>query len=222
MRLIFLTFLLFFSPATLCSQIQSSSAFQPTATPCTIANPRLLTVPESSVEKPPEVVVNNLRGLDSDCDGISNADDNCLMVPSQNQHDSDGDGWGDPCDSINSDISVSFIASSQRVPIGRSVKLAIRIKNFGPLQARGVEINYPYPRGVRMVSIDTSAIDCDGAEGGLICDIPSIDVGKSMSVTFWVKASKLGRARSTVRVENGIGDLNRGNNHALVDLMIVR
>ncbi len=46
--------------------------------------------------------------LDSDGDGIVNADDNCSGVANSTQVDSDGDGFGDACDP--GDISVPQVA----------------------------------------------------------------------------------------------------------------
>lgn len=67
-------------------------------------------VPQAPSAKPPDTVdrpvgeltadaiVAGAEAVDIDGDGISNADDNCGMVPNKDQRDSDGDGYGDPCD----------------------------------------------------------------------------------------------------------------------------
>lgn len=230
MTLIRMWFLLFIALAIARGVIaqESQTISLPPSVPCTIKNPKLLVVPDikpssagTPVERPWQSVSNVLRTMDSDCDGISNEEDNCLAVPNKDQRDSDGDGWGDACDSVNSDISVSAIDGRRRVRIGELVKLTFRVRNFGPVEASGIEVVYPYPQGLKVLSIDAPVKDCDGAEGGLICEIPSIENGKSISIVIWAKTSKLGRTKSTVKVENGIGDLYRRNNHAVVDLIVV-
>ena len=190
--------------------------------PCKSANPKLLKVPEYSVEKPAEVVTNNLRRLDSDCDGISNAEDNCLMAPNQDQHDRDGDGWGDACDSISSDIAVTIRPSSRQIAIGRKIKIYISITNFGPIDASGIELSYPIPGSLRAISVHIDRGDCDAASGGLLCQIDSLAVRKSMSITLAAVATARGKSVSTVTAENGIGDLTPRNNKASVRLLVTR
>ena len=50
------------------------------------------------IERPASIVENNLRRNDSDCDGISNAKDNCIAVYNPDQKDSNKNGWGDACE----------------------------------------------------------------------------------------------------------------------------
>ena len=46
---------------------------------------------------------------DSDGDGVSDADDNCLLVSNPDQRDTDGDGFGNACDpDLNNDGVVNF------------------------------------------------------------------------------------------------------------------
>lgn len=45
-----------------------------------------------------EATVRVARAVDSDNDGLSNADDNCRDAPNPDQKDTDGDGYGDACD----------------------------------------------------------------------------------------------------------------------------
>jgi hypothetical protein len=42
-----------------------------------------------------------LPSQDYDCDGVSNANDNCTDDPNWNQSDCDGDGYGDVCDGLD-------------------------------------------------------------------------------------------------------------------------
>jgi hypothetical protein len=49
-------------------------------------------------------------GADEDEDGISDVDDNCLFVPNPDQRDTDGDGFGNICDTdLNDDGVTNFL-----------------------------------------------------------------------------------------------------------------
>ncbi|NNF16596.1 MAG: hypothetical protein HKN70_07595, partial [Gammaproteobacteria bacterium] len=58
-----------------------------------------------------------LAALDSDCDGISNSIDNCLLVANTDQRDTNGDGFGNICDpDLNGDNVVNFFDVFDFVP----------------------------------------------------------------------------------------------------------
>jgi hypothetical protein len=165
------------------------------------------------------------RSVDSDCDGISNYDDNCWEVQSKNLTDSDGDGWGDVCDSISSDLSLRMTASRKRIRVGEKIRFSIVITNHGPTeQALGVHVAALFSRSLRIDSmkIPDAAPDaeCDEMDGGLLCDMLPIPVGKSTELRIFATARKGGKARNSVSVENGIGDLYRRNNKAAVNVSI--
>ncbi len=67
----------------------------------------------AGAEQPPgclsvQAVIELGKRMDSDGDGIVDADDNCSGVANPTQVDSDGDGFGDPCDP--GDVSVPHVA----------------------------------------------------------------------------------------------------------------
>lgn len=50
--------------------------------------------------------------IDSDEDGIADADDNCTLIPNESQCDSDGDGFGNHCDADFNDDGFVFFQDS--------------------------------------------------------------------------------------------------------------
>lgn len=155
------------------------------------------------------------KSMDEDCDGISDADDNCFGFPSKNLKDSDGDGWGDVCDNISSDISVTMSAKPKQVRVGEKITFTIIVTNHGPVEEAGnIEVKDLFPLALKVNSFTTSNGECDEAEGGLICEAETLAVGRSMTIIVSATAVKAAKLVNTVNVENGIGDLKRANNKA--------
>jgi Domain of unknown function DUF11 len=219
-------------PAATSPQQKDLSKQASTIVPC------MMPIPARSNSRPPkstsnlnpngislDAAANMAKSNDWDCDGISNYDDNCWEVQSKNLTDSDDDGWGDVCDSISSDLSLRMTASRKRLRVGEKVRFSIVITNHGPTeQALGVHVAALFSRSLRIDSmkIPDAAPDaeCDEMDGGLLCDMLPIPVGKSTELTIFATARKGGKARNSVSAENGIGDLYRRNNKAAVNVSI--
>ena len=66
--------------------------------------------------------------IDPDGDGIVNAKDNCAAHPNPDQKDSDGDGYGDPCDPGNTlppTVRILTPPDGARVTVGEKVRIRI-------------------------------------------------------------------------------------------------
>lgn len=165
--------------------------------------------------------------MDDDCDGISNYDDNCWEVPSKDLTDSDGDGWGNVCDSISSDISVRMFSSRLIARVGDRVKFSIIVTNNGPTEeALNISLVDLFPSALRVKTIETFGAGCEGMadeeDDGLLCEIASLPVGKSATIVVHTTARRARTVRNIVKVENGIGDLNRKDNRASLKIRIRR
>lgn len=96
------------------------ATISPSVTPSASANPRDTPEPPGG-ELTTEAIVAGAEAVDIDGDGLSNADDNCVMVPNKDQRDSDGDGYGDPCDpgdAIPPTVTLSMPEAGTRYPAG--------------------------------------------------------------------------------------------------------
>ncbi|MGB7200918.1 MAG: DUF11 domain-containing protein [Pyrinomonadaceae bacterium] len=209
-----------------------------TRLPCMMPTPTQPTTPKASrttlkKQNQPDdgvswaVIAKHLKSVDSDCDGISNYDDNCPQVLSKNLTDRDGDGFGDVCDSISSDIRVKMTPSRNQAKVGSRIRFSIIITNDGPTEeAMGINLIDVFPSRLKVGSIKTKGAECEGmadeADGGLLCEIASLPVGKSATIIVNTTAVRTGTIRNTVEVENGIGDLNRKNNRASIRIEIIR
>jgi len=205
---------------------------------CVIKNPKLPKAKPTPTPGPgeidwdppeitPDFVTYFARSLDYDCDSISNAEDKCSTFPSKNNRDSDGDGWGDVCDKISSDIEIKLIASRTRIRVGTKIRFSIVVKNHGPKEAAQiVRVTANFPSALRIDSMEAPDRmpdeECDEMDGGLICDLNPIPVGQSTTIKLLATARKARKATAIAEAENGVGDLKRRNNRARTAIHIVR
>jgi uncharacterized protein YecT (DUF1311 family) len=111
--------LLFFCAGAAATQqaTQSVAAQQQTQAKPKASTAQENTPPDESL--PRELNINKLlaamRTIDSDGDGISDADDNCIWVCNPDQKDSNGDGHGDVCQPTGQEIKM--VNCEVRVPM---------------------------------------------------------------------------------------------------------
>lgn len=172
-------------------------------------------IPDESHEMLAEDAENVAMGIDEDGDGVVNALDTCLGFPNTNQIDSDGDGFGDACDNISSNLSVNMTASPNQVRVGEQITYTITVTNNGPVEeAKGIIVTDELPLALQVNTITTTNGECSEAEGGVICNANSLPVGNSMTIVISAIPVTAASLENTVNVENGIGDLNLTNNTA--------
>jgi hypothetical protein len=85
-------------PITLAAVAAEAAASRPSPSAPHSPSAKPLETFDPVAELTSDAIVAAAEAVDIDGDGISNADDNCGVVSNKNQRDSDGDGFGDPCD----------------------------------------------------------------------------------------------------------------------------
>jgi sugar lactone lactonase YvrE len=95
---------------------------------------------------------------DSDRDGISNLDDNCRVVANPAQADRDGDGIGDPCAALITDVNLAVRLNARpgRADIGDDVVLSALVTNDWPIAAPGISLSVVVPAGFRVRDVEAS------------------------------------------------------------------
>ena len=163
------------------------------------------------------LMILHARSIDTDCDGVSDAYDNCTDTPNKDQVDSDDDILGDACDALSTNVSVQIRSSHKQVTVGGEIIYTITVTNHGPVEESGsITIVDHFPTELWVDSVTTTLGECDEFEGSVRCsEIERLGIGKSLTIRVKTTALKAGRVVNTVIVRNGNGDLKRKNNKAV-------
>ena len=106
----------------------------------------------------------------------------------------------------STDLAVAVAHAPDPAIAGSPVVYSVVVTNNGPNPADDAVVQVTLPAEV---SVDETNAPCTPGPGGVHgCDLDSIDVGASQTVTLTttVDADALGEITSTARVENQIGD----------------
>jgi len=116
--------------------------------------------------------------VDSDGDGVADAYDNCRAVANPSQADDDHDGFGNPCDALNTgaDLELRMSASPMTAPHpGDTVTHTITVKNTGPEDATNVRVDVSFTSGFSLTDFQPAAALYTNTEW----DVGPLDAGTS-------------------------------------------
>ncbi|WP_228560901.1 MULTISPECIES: DUF11 domain-containing protein [Myxococcus] len=124
-------------------------------------------------EMDPESLFATGASLDSDGDGVANADDNCIVTANPGQADLNGNGFGDACEpaSAATDLSATISASPSTAQVGSNLTLTLTVTNGGTSPEGQVFLSQVLPDGVTFVSVTSSQGSCQRNGSAAGCDL---------------------------------------------------
>lgn len=116
---------------------------------------------------------------------------------------------------LPSDLSITKVSEVDPVASGDTIVYRIVVRNRGPNDAGIVTVTDTIPVGTSFVSASSTSGECSNAENGIvICDIGSLPVIFTATVTLRVRADELGKVINTAAVAGSVQDTAQGNNAA--------
>ncbi|HYH59131.1 MAG TPA: choice-of-anchor Q domain-containing protein [Thermoleophilaceae bacterium] len=121
---------------------------------------------------------------------------------------------GTACDigatEVSADLATTLTASRSSVPSGDDITFVAKVVNGGLDAAPGTELDATVPAGATLVLAEPSSGTCTGAH----CELGTLPVGGSVSVTLVVRAPATGPFSTSVAASSANPDPNSGNNGA--------
>jgi uncharacterized repeat protein (TIGR01451 family) len=132
-----------------------------------------------------------------------------------------GGGGGGGGGAVTADLSVTKTASSP-AKVGSSLTYTITVHNAGPSDnSMGVTLTDTLPSGVAFVSATSGKGTCSQATMTVTCNIGTLTVNESVTVTIVVTPSAAGDITNTARVTASTIDEKPTNNTASVTTTVV-
>ncbi|HEY7448953.1 MAG TPA: choice-of-anchor Q domain-containing protein, partial [Vicinamibacterales bacterium] len=152
--------------------------------------------------------------IDTDLDGVSDAEDNCPTTPNPDQSDSDNDGVGNACETPVDLRAIKL--SSFLIRRGARLTYAIGVVNLGPTAVTGVTATDALPPGTTFVRARTNLGSCTQAASIVTCDVGTLPRNRTASILIdvTVTAARGTVLQNTVVVSSDIPDPRPGNNSA--------
>ena len=127
----------------------------------------------------------------------------------------DGGGRGGGGAPLSSDLSVTKSASAP-AEVGSPLTYTITVRNAGPDEATGVKMTDSLPAGVTFVSATSGAGTCSQASGTVTCDLGTLSLNGSVTITVVVTPNAAGAITNTAHVIASTSDPISTNNTAAV------
>jgi uncharacterized repeat protein (TIGR01451 family) len=152
-----------------------------------------------------------LGSTDYDGDGVLNTIDNCRLIYNPDQADADGDGVGDACGGVSSDLSLTIAESADPIQCSDSLTYTITVTNNGPNSAEGITVTDELPSAVTFVSAVSTQGTCTGTST-VTCNVGAMANSASVTITIVVSPAAGGTIVNTAGVGLNTTDPNLDNN----------
>ena len=120
---------------------------------------------------------------------------------------------------LTADLSITNTASPNPGQAGVGLSYRIIATNHGPKQATNVTVTDTLPAGVTFVSATATQGNCNGS-GPVVCNLGSLDVDSSATVTIVVVPASAGQITNSATVSATESDSDSTNNTAAVTTVI--
>ncbi|WNG51514.1 DUF11 domain-containing protein [Archangium minus] len=163
-----------------------------------------------------------LETLDSDGDGVSNADDNCVMAANPGQEDLNGNGQGDACELVfaPTDLAASITTSPATVHVGDNLTFTLTFTNQSAFPETQVTVLQELPANADFVSVSSAQGQCRRNGLAVGCDLGGLKGGASTTVTVVVRPAGVGTVATSVEVTGVQQDPVAQNNTATTSVNV--
>ncbi|WAM30247.1 DUF11 domain-containing protein [Myxococcus sp. NMCA1] len=171
----------------------------------------------------PESLFATGASLDSDGDGVANADDNCIVTANPGQADLNGNGFGDACEpaSAATDLSATTSASPSTAQVGSNLTLTLTVTNGGTSPKGQVFLSQVLPDGVTFFSVTSSQGSCQRNGSAVGCDLGALGASASLTVTVVLQPLSIGSITTSVEATGSLVDINDANNTADLSITVI-
>jgi len=118
------------------------------------------------------------------------------------------------------DIQITKTGAPNPATVGNQVTWTMVVTNNGPNGATGVTVADPVPAGTTFVSVASSAGTCTGTGGVVNCQLGSLAVGSSVTITLVTTASATGTLTNTATTVAKEQETNTANNTATASVVV--
>jgi uncharacterized repeat protein (TIGR01451 family) len=150
----------------------------------------------------PESLYTVAAALDSDGDGVSNVDDNCIMAANPGQEDLNGNGQGDACEFLfaPTDLAASISASPTPGHVGANLTFTLTFTNQSTFPETQVTVLQELPANADFISVSSAQGQCRRNGLAVGCDLGALNGGASTTVTVVVRPTGVGTVATSVEV----------------------
>jgi uncharacterized repeat protein (TIGR01451 family) len=118
------------------------------------------------------------------------------------------------------DLQITKTGAPNPATLGNQVTWTMVVTNNGPNGATNVTVADPVPAGTTFVSVASSSGTCTGTGGVVSCQLGSLAVGSSVTITLVTTASATGTLTNTATTVAAEQETNTANNTATASVVV--